>query len=1582
MPEHRSTGGSTVPDHREPVLVHPASFGQRQLWFVEQLEPGAPVHHINVSVRVDNRLDPELLRAAVVAEQDRQESLRTTFAEQDGELMQVVWPDADIPVRYTDLRDLPAEEAAAGLARLTEAAGTEPFDLATGPLLRLHLISEPDTDRLLMNLHHIVGDAQSTANLLNELFAYYRAGSRGEPADLPELPIQYADYTAWQLGAVTGPAMRAQLDWWRERLAGLPTMQLPTDRPAPAVVSSLGGEVRFDLDADLADALRELARGHRATMFMVLLAGWKTLLHRYTGQHDVVVGSPVTAREMPELERLIGLFVNRLVLRTDLSGDPGFGAVVDRVRDTVLAAMAHQDVPFERLVDELAPQRRLGHTPLFRVGFNVIPVADTGEDDGQYGNGYVRHDLNLEIQEQHGVLAARIEYRSDLFDQSTVEQLARHLVVLLRAGVADLDRPVGTLPMLDEDERRTQLAAPASVEGEPVCVYRLVEARATATPDAPAVVGTAGVLTYRELNQRANRLARLLVDRYRVGPEVPVGLCAERSADALVGMLAIGKAGGAYVPLDPELPAERLAYMLDSAGAEVVLTSGEPPELPARVAQLPIAATVDGPDGDLAPRAHPGTTAYVLFTSGSTGRPKGVAVEHRQLWAYTRAVIDRIGLRDGCYAAVQPFTFDSSGTMIYPALVLGGRLLVVSAEEARDPYRFARLVAEHDVDYLKITPSHLAALAAGPGPEAVLPHRALVVGGESSATEWMARLVDAGRCAVYAHYGPTEATVGVTAGRLTGPVLAELTSTPLGDPLAGTRVYLLDRHAQPVPPGVVGELYLGGDTVARGYVGRPGETAARFVPDPFAELPGGPAGTVGVAGARMYRTGDLARRRRDGRIEFLGRIDHQVKVHGHRIELAEIEAVLAEHPAVAEAVVVAAAGRGDESRLIGYVTAAPAGGPAVTGEPAAATSPAGAGADELRRHARSRLPDYMVPATIMVLDALPLTPAGKVDRNALPTPDQPETEAGYVAPSTPAERTLAGVWCEVLRIDRVGVHDNFFDVGGDSILSIRVVAQARRAGLLLTPKQLFQYQTVAQQAAVAEPVSGLAGELAVAVPGPVPLTPAQRAFLNRATGGVDPDRFSQALWLDLARPVDPDRLAAAINLLPGQHDALRMRFESTGDGWQARLTEAAPPIELTRIDAAALVSGGGDRSVALEAIAADAEAELDLAAGRLVRAVLVDGTGTGAGQGRPARLLLLIHHLVVDALSWRVLLEDLDVAYRQLSSGEEVTLPPATTFSGWSRYLAEQADTEAVTGELDYWLDRPVPRPRPGGAPTAPGQLVTEDVELDEEVTDALLRDVPARYGMHVIDVLLAALALAVTGWLGAGAVEIELESHGRTDPAGTADLSRTVGWFTATYPIVLELVGGGGPARDLDPDTVLKTAKEQLRLVPNDGIGYGLLRHLTSSETAGGPGSRLAELRDRPEPWLRFNLLGQLDRMLGGLALFGPEPPRMRGRQVGQRLLDIDAMVSDDRLYARFTYQAGTLPDQVVRGLADGFADRLGVLVRHARAAAAVAYTPSDFPDAGLDQDELDDLVQELGLDAGDEAGAGATEDATVEGM
>ncbi|TBU87903.1 hypothetical protein DNK44_19445 [Pseudomonas dryadis] len=1556
--ENISPANLPIPATQSSFERLPLSFAQQRQWFLWQLEPSSAAYHIPAALRLKGELDIEALRRSFEYLIERHETLRTCFRQEGEMAIQVIEPNIafELPCdALEDERDIQAR---------VEAEIQRPFDLEHGPLLRVKLLRLASDDHVLvLTMHHIVSDGWSMPVMVDELISLYEGYRQGQAVELPALPIQYADYAIWQRNWMEAGERERQLSYWKEQLGDeQPVLELPIDRPRSAMRSDAGASLQIQLDASLAQALKRLAQQNGMTLFMVLLASFQALLQRYSGQHDIRVGTPIANRNRVETEGLIGFFVNTQVLKTEFHPHSTFTTLLAQVKQAVLGAQAHQDLPFEQLVEALQPERSLSHSPLFQVMYNhqTQVRGQRHELPGLTVENLVwnidtaKFDLMLETFEHEQGLGALLNYATALFDRLSMANMARHWQRLLEAIIRQPQQRIAELPLLNlqEQQRLVHCWNPAYVQqSRELCIHQAIEQRAAATPQAVAVsITTASgeqTLTYTQLNQSANQFAHALRAQ-GVGPDVRVGLAVERSLEMVVGILAILKAGGAYVPLDPEYPEDRLRYMIEDSGVELLLTQAD------LQAQLPVPERVrclllDAGQASIEQQSldnpmlltTPDNLAYVIYTSGSTGKPKGTLLPHYNVMRLFQSTQSWFGFNEqDVWTVFHSYAFDFSVWELFGALLYGGKAVLIPKEVARSPEDLYALLIREQVTVLNQTPSafkHLVTFACDPDmAPAKLALRYVVFGGEAldvvSLRPWFVRFGDASPRLVNM-YGITETTVHVTYRPLSLDDLKQDAISPVGEVIPDLSWYLLDGQLNLTTPGCHGELHVGQAGLARGYHQRPGLTAERFIPDPFDRSEQG--------GGRLYRTGDLARDRGEGVIEYVGRIDHQVKIRGFRIELGEIEARLQQCAEVREAVVLDVDGSSGK-QLAAYVITE-------VGQ----SQEEGVLRHHLREQLKALLPDYMVPAHWVFLEKLPLTANGKLDRKALPKPDAGQLLPGYVLPQTELEQRIAEIWAEVLGIELVGLNDNFFELGGDSIISIQAVSRARQAGIRFTPKQLFQHQTVQGLASVAS--QGDEGGLQIdqgPVTGEALLLPIQQYFFDEDI----PQRhhWNQALLLEPGHALDPVVLEAALQVLIAHHDALRLSFTPATDSrWTAVYRDVGsqqPILWRTTLQA----------GNPLEAYYSEAQGSLDLQRGPLIRAVLAD-----VADGFQ-RLLLAIHHLVVDGVSWRILLEDLQSAYAQLAAGQSVELPAKThSTKDWAQHLQTYATSTALQQELGYWQrqlessNAGLPCDNPSGS-LQRIHAAEAGTWLDRDYTQKLLQQAPAAYRTQVNDLLLTALARVIARWTGRDHVLVQLEGHGREELFETVDLTRTVGWFTSMYPVKLS------PA--LAMDASIKQIKEQLRAIPNKGIGFGVLRYLGDDQVQ-------AELAQLPMPRLTFNYLGQFDGSFGSdVSQPDAQRPRAFLAPVAEssgieqstsaplgNWLTINGRVYGGELSLTWSYSQAMFSRATVESLARDYAQELRQLIDHCISSEAGGLTPSDLIGVDMDQQSLDCLLDEI---------------------
>lgn len=1365
----------------------PLSFAQQRLWFLDQLDPASAAYNIPTAVRVKGPLEISALQKSLDEIVRRHESLRTIFRLKQGRPVQIIQPEREVNIREIDLQSIPEAGQRDEIIRRTQQDAGAPFDLSTGPLLRVTLLRlAPHDCVILVTIHHIIADDWSTNILISELALLYDSFVQQRPSPLAPLPLQYADFAVWQQQALAGKPLEAQLEYWQKQLAGLPPrLELPTDRPRPKVQTFNGSFVPFGFSVELSRQILALGNRQGATLFMTLLAGFQTLLYRYSGQKDICVGSPIANRTRAEMENIIGCFINTLVFRTDFSAEPSFYDLLNQVKKNALGAYAHQDIPFEKLVDALNPERELSHSPLFQVmlvlqntphrqqrlstGLTLEPI--------EAGSGTAKFDLTLFVVEENEKLTGALEYNTDLYDSATIEQLLRHLRQLFEAMVTNPALPVSKLPLLSSSERRHLTDFTATAADYPLAVpfHYLFEAQVEQTPAAVAVVYQNSRLTYSELNSRANQFAHFLREK-NVGPESLVAVCFERAPEMMVGLLGILKAGGAYVPIDPASPAERIRYILADSGARFLVTQQKLESLlpEAGCPVIFLDADWDKIANESAEnpthQTGPENLAYMIYTSGSTGNPKGTLIQHRGLANYLHWCIDHYPIREGQGALVHSsLAFDATITGLYAPLLVGNS--VTLSPETKDLETLAELIrSKPDFSLIKITPAHLELLGQQLTPsEGANRTRAFIIGGENLTTGHVAFWVkNAPATRLINEYGPTETVVGCmnyeTSSSPEGPG-----SIPIGFPIANTQIYVLDHQLEPVPIGVTGELFIGGAGVARGYLNRPDLTAEKFIPDPFSPR----------AGSRLYRSGDLARMLPNGNIEFLGRIDDQVKIRGFRVELGEIETQLQQIPGIETAVVITLPDKSGNLRLIAYFTT----------KVEFVSDPA-----ELRRQLSRNLPEYMLPAVFIRLEAIPLTTNGKVDRKALPAPsgETSEIRPQFVAPQNPVQEQLVRIWAEVLERQTIGIRDNFFEIGGHSLLATQVMSRVRETYQLEIPlRVLFEAPTIEAFANFIDqsPAPTIVNEappiLPVARDQLLKLSFAQRRlwFLDQ----LEPDQpfYNIPSAFRLQGKLDLVAFEKTLNYLVARHESLRTVFQSeAGEPFQVilpRLELEMNQIDLTQFDPAFR------EAQALKLIEQDARQPFNLSEGPLFRVSLIQL------EGEDSIVLFTLHHIISDGWSIGVLVREVAAVYDAFSRGTEpiLFLLPVqyADFAAWQRNWFRG---EVLENQLNYWrnqlagaparLEMPTDFPRP---PIQSFNGATTSIEIAPEILSAL-ETFSRRHNATLFMTLLAAFQTLLYRYSGQSdlCVGTPIANRNRAETEGL------IGFFVNTLVLRTRLAG------------------------------------------------------------------------------------------------------------------------------------------------------------------------------------------------
>ncbi|WP_431685777.1 amino acid adenylation domain-containing protein [Hahella sp. NBU794] len=1519
--------------------------------------PGDAAYNIPEALRLDGVIDVSLMRRCLQRIADRHEALRVSFIEGPDGPRQHIAEQANLSMTQEDLSSLEPGAAERAAARLADAEALAPFDLSRAPLARARLLKlGPQRHVLLFTLHHIIADGWSKGILTRELMTLY-AGS----GELPPLSTQYPDYACWQQQSFLPAELPRLREYWLPRLQNPPPPpDLPYDHPRPRQRSYRGASHFITLSADRGDALQALAKRQGCSLFMALLAIFNILLQRYSGANDLVVGTQVANRERPELENVVGFFVNTLALRVNLSGVANYIELLQQVRETTLGAFAHQEMPFDKLVEALQPERRPGYEPIAQVMFLLqsapmesLRLPRLTIESLPINRGSAKFDLSLLVTETDGALQCEFEYSLDLFESGTIERMARHFATLVDSVIMAPQAELDQLTMIDaEDLRqlrafnehwRSPPAAARPVE-EPILGDDIVSCfrqQAARNPELTAVTADDGELSYAELDQRSDALAARLRHQGAL-PDQPVGLCVQPSVNLIIGILGILKSGAGYMPMDIAHPRARLHHQIRDAKLSLIVVD-QATLNPARSIVAPYPAElicieqaltkpVAAPTSPLAIQRS--QLAYIIYTSGSTGAPKGSQVEHHNVLNLVeglRELVYQNYQEPVCVALLANPVFDASVQQIFAALLLGHKLLIVSPEKRLEPARLAQCFLDHNVSVADCTPSLLSIMTADRLPATPgLRLDALLTGGEPLTRELAQSFYQQNpRATLFNVYGPTECTVDVTALRVPRDNPYHYPIVPIGTPLPNAQAFILDRFCQPVPLGAPGQIFIGGDPVGRGYLNQPALTREKFSYYPE------------ISERRLYATGDCGRWLPDGSIQYLGRMDQQIKIRGHRVEPGEIESHLRQHPALAEAAAIALETEPGRHELAAYLTLREE-----------AQAPA---VEALRGFLQDRVPDYMIPTHWSFLEQMPLTASNKIDRRALPqceatAPDQEKRPRR--APEGARETALAEVWSGVLNVADISAEDDYFALGGDSIKALQISARLRQMGWRMEVRQIFEYRSIAE---LAPQLQAIVETVALnAAPAEAPLTAIQRWFFSHFEGRHD--HYNQAVLLRPAQALQIEPLQRSLAALLRRHGALQLAFQGEPDQLRQVRVEVDPDSVLSVIDlhtssdsTDASTDPTADLTAQMEAHMADLQTRFNLRKGGLFKAALYR-----LGDGEQ-RLFLTAHHLIMDAVSWRILLEDLTQAYEQAVDGSEITLTPVTDFAQWAQAINSGAPVFSQK-ELDYWRRQESLRasqPMPARLQRRDAAYHYVESHLDGGATEQWLRDANQGYRTRGDELLITALLRALMR-LDLAPPSLLLEGHGREDLGSGLDISRTLGWFTSLYPLAFAV-----NAED-EIDRQIKVVKETLRSAPQQGAGYGILRYMRDQKNFDSDDA----IAFAPLPAVAFNYLGQFDRTFTGdlfhLAEENAGPTRDPQAQ-NLQALEVVALVLDGCLQLRLTGCAGCFSAGDLVKFAEALMDDLRRIIRHAAGKTEAELTPADIDYDGFNLEELDEFIDRL---------------------
>ncbi len=1511
------------------------SYQQQRLWFLDQLDPMNASYNIPSLVKLKGEINLEIVAETINIIISRQEILRSYIQTNEGKPSVKIVDVKEFNIDLVDVTNKNKNE----VYEICKNDVIIPFSLNKFPLFRIKLYRVNEKEHyLLFVIHHIISDGWSESIFIKEFTEIYSSLLFDKTPQLPELKIQYADFANWQREYLNDSVLEEKLEFWRNYLKEVPALlQLPTDKPRPAIQTFNGEIINFKVPENLTKQIKTLSKNENATLFMVLLGAFQTLLAYYSGQDDIVVGTPVANRNKEELENLIGFFVNTVVFRNDFSNNPTFKEILKRIIKISAQVFSHQDLPFEKLVDSLNIERNVSHSPLFQVMFTFQNLPQTkislprlDLESVELGTNIAKFDLSLTMMESVGEqLVGGFEFNTDLFERKTIERMVQHFLNLLNIISKSPEVNIKNINILTDTEKTKILNEWKGSTKEYKSISNLAKAFYNASEkysEEIAVKYDDSKITYAELNSITNKIANYLIQN-GVLKESFVGFYLDRSIESIISIISIWKAGAAYVPLDPSYPKERIDFMINDSAMKIIITIKKYKELfDEQKLFLIDSATEIKNYKDVFPEIEikPENLAYIIYTSGSTGKPKGVMVQHKSVLNLAAALMDIVysksNSRKLTVSLNAPLAFDASVQQLV-ALLYGHTLCIIPQDIRLDGEGLMNFIRDEKIDVLDCVPTQLSILLENGFAETNKWKPSLVLpGGEPIDNDMWNNLLKIREVKFFNMYGPTECTVDSTICEIKN----EISKPSIGLPIYNTTHFILDKQMNPVPIGIAGELYIGGESLTRGYLNRTDLTAERFLPNPFSEN----------EGERIYKTGDLVRYLLDGNIEYVGRVDNQVKLRGFRIELGEIEALLNKHNDISKAVVIIREDKPSTKKIVAYY---------VSGN-------ANLENKELAEYLSGTLPEYMIPSFFVKLKNIPLTPNGKIDRKALPAPtvEDISTKEEYIEPQTGKEKLLAEVWQELLGFEKIGLNDNFFKLGGDSIVAIQMIAKAKQKGLKITPVQIFQNQTLQKLAFAAKETTIVDAEQGL-VQGIAPLTPIQHYFFEKKFANYN--HWNQSVFLKVNELLDESKLREAVKTLILHHDELRAAFEHIENTWQQNISGELHDVPFEFVDFSSLDSENLKQSI--EEYNNKTQASLDIKKGKLIKVVYYKTANNNS------RILIVVHHLAIDGVSWRIIIEDLITAYNMLIQNKEIVLPSKTTsYISWANFINRYALEYNFENEKKYWLNQAEKNIIKidtdfNSHENLEGNSFSANIFFTKEDTNYFLKDIHEKYNTQINDILLTALLLAYNKWKGKRELLIHLEGHGREQLSEEYDISRTVGWFTSLYPLHLSMYD------EINIGEIIKSVKEDYRRVPNKGIDFGILRYLTNDNEL------KTKLSVFDDVQIMFNYLGQFDQSVPENTPFEMAmEAKGKERNVTNKrtsLLEVTSIVTKGVMSLSIGANKNQFKKESIEEFLTDIKTALLEIAEHCKENNYTEYTPSDFDLIDLEDDRLSSMLDKL---------------------